>query len=202
MKRTKNSLKITAILCVFFFLLSCNPLEDESQSHSMLLVLSMTGEDMEGNDGSFLQSDVLYVDPVTFETSIFADIATVTLQAKQLNPEPLVPQVSQYTSIVVTRYVVTYSRSDGQNTPGVDIPYSFEGSMSFLIEIDATADISFVIVREAAKMEPPLYDLRGGGDEGVIQVSATIDLYGHDGVNNSVKATGYLTIFFADYGNE
>ncbi len=74
--------------------------------------------------------------------------------------------------------------------------------MSFLIGIDATADISFVIVREAAKMEPPLYDLRGGGDEGVIQVSATIDLYGHDLINNNVKATGYLTIFFADYGNE
>ncbi len=196
MKRINNSLKITAILCVFFFLLSCNTLEDESQSSSMLLVLGITGISLDGDEVSFHHSDVL------IEGGVRADLATATLQAKLLNPEPLVPQVSQYTSIVVTRYVVTYSRSDGQNTPGVDIPYSFEGSMSFLIEIDATADISFVIVREAAKMEPPLYDLRGGGDEVVIQVTATIDFYGHDLVNNAVEATGYLTIFFADYGNE
>jgi hypothetical protein len=193
MKRTKNSLKITAILCVFFFLLSCNPLEDESQSHSMLLVLSMTGTTIDGDDVSFHQSDVV------IEGAVHADTASVTLQAKLLNPQPLVPQASQYTSIVVTRYVISYSRSDGQNTPGVDVPYSFEGSLSTLIEIDATVDIPIVIVREVAKLEPPLLDLRGGGDEIVLQVTATIDFYGHDLVNNAVKATGYLTIFFGDY---
>ncbi len=193
MKRTKNSLKITAILCVFFFLLSCNPLEDDSTSSSMLLILDITGTTIDGDAVSFHQSDVVTAG------AVHADTATVTLQAKLLNPEPLVPQASQYTSIVVTRYVISYSRSDGQNTPGVDVPYSFEGSLSTLIEIDATVDISFVIVREAAKLESPLFDLRGGGDEVVIQVTATIDFYGHDLVNNAVKATGSLTIFFADY---
>ncbi len=199
MKRTKNSLKITAILCVFFFLLSCNPLEDDSASSSMLLILGITGTTFDGDDVSFQQSDVVQIDPDTGAPGVKADTATVTLQAKLLNPEPLIPQASQYTSIVVTRYIVSYSRSDGQNTPGVDVPYSFEGSLSTLIEIDATADIPFVIVREVAKLEPPLFDLRGGGDEVVIQVTATIDFYGHDLVNNAVKATGYLSIFFADY---
>jgi hypothetical protein len=142
---------------------------------------------------NFHQSDVVTAGAVN------ADTATATLQAKLLNPEPLVPQASQYTSIVVTRYVVSFSRSDGQNTPGVDVPYSFEGSLSTLIEIDATVDISFVIVREVAKFEPPLLDLRDGGDELVLQATATIDFYGHDLVNNAVKATGYLTIFFGDY---
>ena len=193
MKRTKNSLKITAILCVFFFLISCNPLEDDSTSSSMLLILGITGTSIDGDDVSFHHSDVM------IEGGVRADSATATLQAKLLNPEPLVPQASQYTSIIVTRYVVSYSRSDGQNTPGVDVPYSFEGSLSTLIEIDATVDISFVIVREVAKLEPPLLDLRAGGDEIVLQVTATIDFYGHDLVNNAVKATGYLSIFFADY---
>ncbi len=199
MKKTKNSLKITAILCVFFFLLSCNPLEDDSTSSSMLLILDITGTSIDGDEVSFHQSDVVHVDPDTGALSIIADTGTVTLQAKLLNPEPLVPQTSQYTSIVVTRYVISYSRSDGQNTPGVDVPYSFEGSLSTLIEIDATVDISFVIVREVAKFEPPLLDLRDGGDELVLQTTATIDFYGHDLVNNAVKATGYLTIFFGDW---
>ena len=193
MKRIKNSLKITAILCVFFFLLSCNHLEDDSTSSSMLLILYITGTTIEGDDVSFLQSDVV------IEGLVHADIVTATLQAKLLNPQPYVPQASQYTSIVVTRYVVSFSRSDGQNTPGVDVPYSFEGSLSTLIEIDDTVDISFVIVREVAKFEPPLLDLRDGGDELVLQTTATIDFYGHDLVNNAVKATGYLTIFFGDW---
>jgi len=193
MKRTKDSLKIAAILCVFFFLLSCNPLEDDSTSSSLLLILNITGTTIDGDDVSFQQSDVVIAG------AVYADTATATLQAKLLNPEPLIPQASQYTSIVVTRYVVSYSRSDGQNTPGVDVPYSFEGSLSTLIEIDATVDIPIVIVREVAKLESPLFDLRAGGDEGVLQVTATIDFYGHDLVNNAVKATGYLSIFFADY---
>jgi len=193
MKRTKNSLKIAAILCVFFFLLSCNPLEDDSTSSSLLLILDITGTSIDGDEVSFQQSDVV------IGGAVYADTATATLQAKLLNPEPLIPQASQYTSIVVTRYVVSYSRSDGQNTPGVDVPYSFEGSLSTLIEIDATVDIPIVIVREVAKLESPLFDLRAGGDEGVLQVTATIDFYGHDLVNNAVKATGYLSIFFADY---
>lgn len=193
MKRTKDSLKIASILCVFFFLLSCNPLEDDSTSSSMLLILDITGNTIDGDEVSFHQSDVVIAG------AVYADTATATLQAKLLNPEPLIPQASQYTSIIVTRYVVSYSRSDGQNTPGVDVPYSFEGSLSTLIEIDATVDIPIVIVREVAKLESPLFDLRAGGDEGVLQVTATIDFYGHDLVNNAVKATGYLNIFFGDY---
>lgn len=193
MKRTKNALKIIALLPCIFFLLSCNPLEDDSTSSSLLLILNITGTTIEGDDVSFQQSDVV------IEGAVYADTATATLQAKLLNPEPLIPQASQYTSIVITRYVVSYSRSDGQNTPGVDVPYSFEGSLSTLIEIDSTVDIPIVIVREVAKLESPLFDLRAGGNEGVLQVTATIDFYGHDLVNNAVKATGYLSIFFADY---
>ena len=164
--------------------------------------MDILGKDIDGNEVTFLQSDVVHVDPDTGSASVVADIAKATLQAKLLDPDPLEPGPSQYNSITVTRYVVTYSRSDGQNTPGVDIPYSFEGALSTLIEIGATANISLIIVREAAKLEPPLYDLRGGGDETIIQVKATIDFYGHDLINENVKATGYLNIYFADYADQ
>jgi len=199
MKRIKNVLKIMTILPVFLFLLSCNPLEDDSNSNSILFVIKITGEDISGTEVDFLQSDV--VDTSTGTPIVIADIATATLEAKLLDPNPLDPGASQYNSINVSRYVVTFSRSDGLNTPGEDIPYSFEGSLSTLINIDSEVDISLIIVREVAKLESPLFDLRNGGDEVVLQVKATIDFYGTDMVNNAVKATGTLNIFFADYSN-
>jgi len=199
MKRAKNVLKIMAILPVILLLFSCNPLEDDSNSNSLLLVINITGTDIGGNNVEFLQSDV--VDTSTGTPIVIADIVNATLEARLLDPNPLDPGSSQYNSINVTRYVVTFSRSDGQNTQGVDIPYSFEGSLSTLIAIDAQTTISFVIVREVAKLEPPLFDLRNSGDEIVLQVKATIDFYGTDLVNNAVKATGTLNIFFADYAN-
>ena len=199
MKRAKNVLKIMAILPVLLLLFSCNPLEDDSNSNSLLLVINITGTDIGGNNVEFLQSDV--VDTSTGTPIVIADIVNATLEARLLDPNPLDPGSSQYNSINVTRYVVTFSRSDGQNTQGVDIPYSFEGSLSTLIAIDAQTTISFVIVREVAKLEPPLFDLRNSGDEIVLQVKATIDFYGTDLVNNAVKATGTLNIFFCDYAN-
>lgn len=204
MKKAKNTLKILAALSAIFFLLSCNPIEDQTQSDSMLIVVNLKGTDLEDNEVNYLQSDVEMIDSETGARTVTADVAVATLSAKLLNPQPLVYEdASLYNSITVTRYVVTYARSDGKNTEGTDIPYSFEGSISANIEIDATVDIAFIIVREVAKLEPPLVNLvesgLEGGDDIVLQVTARVDFYGHDLVNNKVKATGYLPIFFANY---
>ncbi|GAJ21168.1 unnamed protein product, partial [marine sediment metagenome] len=67
---------------------------------------------------------------------------------------------------------------------GVEVPYSFEGSFSTLIEIDSTVDVSFIIVREVAKLEPPLINLREGQGEGTIEITAKVVFYGHDITNN------------------
>ncbi len=198
MKKTKNVLKITAILIVSFLVFSCNPIENESQSDSLLVVLSLTGTDIEGNEVDFLQSDVVVIDPDTGLPSVAADAAKATFTAKLIDPSPDLV-ASQYNSITVNRYTVTYIRSDGNNRQGVDVPYSFEGSLSALIDIDSTVQASFVIVREVAKLEPPLLNLREGRGEGVLQVTAKVDFYGQDMTKNKVKATGYLTVFFANY---
>jgi len=59
-----------------------------------------------------------------------------------------------------------------------------------------------VIVREVAKMEPPLVNLQEGRDIGVLQVHAKVEFFGHDMANKNIKATGYLDIFFANYANK
>jgi len=198
MEKAKNSLKILAILTAIFLLFSCNPLENETESDSLLVVQNVTGTDIDGNVVNYLQSDVQNVDSQTGQAYITADSAKATLKVSLLDPSPTV-QPSQYNSVTINRYVVSYSRTDGQNTPGVDLPYSFEGSLSIQIDVGSTATIAFIIVREVAKLEPPLINLVEGTEEGVLQVTAKVDFYGQDMVNNTVKATGYLNIFFANY---
>ena len=74
--------------------------------------------------------------------------------------------------------------------------------MTSVIGIGDTRDVTLTIVRAAAKMEPPLVDLHIGRDAGVLTAHARVDFYGHDQVGQEVKATGYLTIHFANYINE
>ncbi len=202
MKKLKTLFKILAILPVILLYIACNPIENDTQSASMLIVENLMGTDMEGNEGSFLQSDVIFQDPEDPEkTAIYADSAVVTFRGRLLDPNSLTGP-SYYNDITVTRYIVSYIRADGRNTEGVDVPYSFEGNLSFVVPIDSAKDATFVIVREVSKLEPPLIGLHEWRDAGVIEATAKVDFYGQDQVGNTIKATGYLTIFFANYANE
>jgi hypothetical protein len=198
MRKMKNWLKILVIVPSIFLLFSCNPIEDESRSDSVLLVVRIMGMDAEENEVDFLQSDVVVIDQETGAGTVAADSAKVTFTAQTLDPQPWLG-VSHYSDITVTHYVVTYRRSDGKNIEGVDVPYSFDGSMTAMVEVDTQTDVNFVIVRAVAKLEPPLVNLATGRGEGELKTTATIDFYGHDTLGNKVKATGYLTVFFANY---
>ncbi len=201
MKKPGYVYKAIAVLALLCILPACNRIENETNSASMLIVETLTGLDAEGEQAGFVQSDVLYVDPNTGEQSIRADVAEVTFRARLLAPTS-VTGPSSFNDITVNRYVVTYLRSDGKNIEGVDIPYSFDGSFQVNVEVDATATVPFVIVREVAKAEIPLINLREARDDGVLQVHARVDFYGHDISNRNVTATGYISIFFANYAND
>jgi hypothetical protein len=202
MKKATSILRILVILPIILTFFTCNPIENETKSASRLIILSIQGTTVDGAEADYLQSDVLYVDPSDpTNTSIIADSASVTFSAQLLDPDSITGP-SYLNNITVTRYVVTFTRSDGKNAEGVDVPYTFEGSLTTQVAIDSTVTASFIIVREVAKNEPPLVDLVFGTEEGVIQTTARIDFYGHDQANRNVQATGYLTVFFANYANE
>lgn len=189
----KHILMGLALLAASIFLPACNPLEDESRSNSILVVENITGKDMSGTDAGFLQSDVVKKD-----NTIAADTAKATLSARFMDPAPILG-TSQYSDIMVTRYVVSYSRTDGRNRPGADVPFPFEGSLSALVRVDSTTSVNFVIVREAAKLEAPLINLRDSAYGDILNMTAKIEFYGHDLTDKAVKATGYLTVYFANY---
>jgi hypothetical protein len=197
MKNIKKAISIAVVLSAVLLLYSCNPLEDKSKSSSLLVVENVLGVDAQGMVANFLQSDVVMAD-TSGNATVVSDSASVTFRARTLDPAPLMG-TSQYNDIIVKRYTVSFTRTDGKNVPGVDVPYPFEGSLSTVVKVNATATASIVLVREVAKLEPPLIRLADGGAEVVLTCTATIDFYGQDLLNNTVKATGYLTVYFANY---
>ena len=69
------------------------------------------------------------------------------------------PAPSPNNEVTVTRYRVTYRRSDGRNTPGVDVPYAFDGAATGTIPSGGALTLDFELVRHVAKEEPPLAQL-------------------------------------------
>lgn len=201
MRKRKIWLKIMVIVPSIFLLFSCNPLSNDSRSDSLLLVVNVTGTDLDENEVDFLQSDVVVTNKDTGQATVAADAAKVTFTAETLEPEPALG-ASIYHDILVTHYIVTYSRSDGKNQEGIDVPYSFDGAMSARVMVDTQTDVSFIVVRAVSKLEPPLINLATGRGEGELKTTARIDFFGEDTAGNRVQATGYLTIFFADYITE
>jgi hypothetical protein len=156
-------------------------------------------------DESVLLSDVLtFVDQTVNGQTVkvpttFNDSGLARLRVSLKNPTV---EFSDLNSVTINRYRVDFRRSDGRNTPGVDVPYGFEGGTSATIGVDSEADVVFDLVRHAAKSEPPLRNLAGGGGQVFIYTTAEVTFYGRDQNGNEVVVTGFITVNFADFGDE
>ena len=191
MKKTKNSLKIMAILCVFFFLLSCdNSVGDDDKSGVVLIMTRIIGTDALGNDADYLASDV--------ETGglggYLTDPIAVTLEAKLKRPLAVIPGISYKTSVTIDRYTITYTSPEGD-----PVPLAFEGRLAVVCEVDASVDVAIVAVRAEAKTVPPLSLLEDTLN--VYWAVAEIRVMGYDLDGNRVEATGYITVYFADWAD-
>jgi len=193
---------LAVLAAAVLILPACNPVEKESNAMSQLLIEALTGLTAEGVEAFFVQSDVLFQDPNTGLTTIRADTAKATFSARQLDPNPILGP-SNFADITVTRYTVSYFRSDGRNVQGIDVPYSFEGSVTVRVPVGVATEMDFVIVRETAKQEAPLVNLLQASTRAeALAMTAKIEFYGTDGSNKTVKATGYLPVYFANFANE
>ncbi|HSL20531.1 MAG TPA: hypothetical protein VK886_03285 [Vicinamibacterales bacterium] len=102
--------------------------------------------------------------------------------------------------ITLTRYRVVFLRADGRNTPGVDVPYPFDGAATQTIT-GAVTQMGFILVRAQAKNEAPLRALVGFGGANLISTIAEVTFYGHDVAGNAVSVTGRMSVNFADWGD-
>lgn len=192
MKKITPCLKVLAVAAAFVALAGCNSLSRQTESSSIIVIESITGTTIEGEMVAFLQSDVIDADGL-----VRLSTATANIVVRLVNPDPI-SGPSQFNDVVLTNYRVTYELPTGPGTPGVDVPLPFDGNFStVLCPVDEQVAVPFAVVLEAAKLAEPLFSLRNTST--VLERRARIEIFGHDLTDHPVTATGYLTIFFADY---
>ena len=158
-----------------------------------------------GEDSAFLLSDVQVLVEETVNgvkvkvPTIFNDSATATIRSIEKNPDATTTPIN---SITLTRYNVSFRRTDGRATPGVDVPYGFDGGLGISISPNNSAEVAFEIVRHQAKLEPPLKNLVGMGGLGFISTIAEVTFYGHDQNGNEVTVTGRIDVQFGDFADK
>ena len=153
-----------------------------------------------GNMGSFLLSDVLTI--VDDNSVIFNDVAQATMRliAKDAGTGAVALAPSAWNSVTIHRYHITFFRSDGRNTPGVDVPFATDGAVTVTLTPAPTV-VPFEIVRHQQKLEQPLRSLANFGGRLFITTMAEITFYGADQVGNEVQAKAMMNVSFSDYAD-
>jgi hypothetical protein len=160
-----------------------------------------------GSAGPILHSDVC--------CAITTDTAALTVALLRTNPTAPTTAVEDLT---LTRYEVVYTRTDGHNVEGVDVPYRITGPLALNVTSPAastviTTKITIDVVRAQAKLEPPLANLRknsnfvltGGSAAGgdiFITTIAHITIFGTTTNGHNLSASTDLEITFADWSGE
>jgi hypothetical protein len=132
--------------------------------------------------------------------TIFNDMGSVTLRAplKDIGATAALAPTSN-NEVTINRLHVQYTRADGRNTPGVDVPYAFDSALTGTIPAGGTVTLGFELVRSAAKLESPLVQLKTSPN--IINVIARVTFYGADRVGNNVTVMGQIGIEFGNFGD-
>jgi len=121
--------------------------------------------------------------------SVTKDIGTPT--------SPTTPTTNN--DIILNRYRVAYRRADGRNTPGVDVPYGFDGGITATVPAGGTVTVGFELVRVTAKEESPLVQL--AANPAFISSFADVTFFGQDRVGNEINVTGSIQVDFGNFGD-
>ena len=187
----------------------CGEMAQQGRSPSQLVILSLEGASGADPDelGTFVLSDVLTM--VTRDVggedvdvpTVFNDVGQVSMSL--VLKDPGVPGIgaepSALNAVTITRYRVAYRRADGRNTPGVDVPFGFDGAITFTVPSGGDASAGFELVRVIAKQERPLSSLATNGN--FITTIADITFFGRDLAGNDVQVTGSIQVDFGNFAD-
>ncbi|HEX4347620.1 MAG TPA: hypothetical protein VHZ73_08615 [Vicinamibacterales bacterium] len=183
---------------------SCGSAVRQGRSPMNLIVQSMAGGVSAATASGIFESDVVTnvttpapCSPSTPCPTVISDSGIVTLATAPKDvTSPSAPTANN--AVTITQYHVEYTRSDGRNTQGVDIPYAFDGAMSGTIQPGSNQSFVFELVRTVAKEEAPLIQLTSSSS--VLSMVANVTFYGHDEAGNDLNVTGSITIEFGNFG--
>lgn len=191
-----------ALGAVLVPLSGCTSQQTQGQASSYVILQSLQGASGAKPDtfGGTLASDVqtLVDNGDSKSPTIYEDPGRVVLLLAMKNPVGLEPTTANF--ITFNRYRVTYVRSDGRNTPGVDVPYPFDGAVTVTVG-DQPVTAGLTLVRIQSKLENPLLPLVGGGGAMAISTIAQVTLYGADQAGREVTVSGNISVTFADWGD-
>ena len=133
--------------------------------------------------------------------TVFNDVGAATLRTvlKDLGTGTTPNTPTTNNEVTITRYHVDYRRADGRNTPGVDVPFGFDGAVTGTIPASGTLQLGFELVRIVAKEESPLAQLVSNFT--FMSTIADVTFYGRDRVGNAVSVTGSILITFGNFGD-
>ena len=196
-----SSARLTAVLALTLFSASCGDVARQGTGSSYLIINAL--EAASGAEpskfGGTLNSDVITV--VNDVPSIFNDLGRVRLSMAMKDAggtgSPTAPTTNNF--ITVNRYRVRYIRADGRNTPGVDVPYGFDGAVTGTIG-NGESSFGFELVRHIAKEEAPLRALVRNYAV-IISTICEVTFYGADQTGHEVSVTGQLLVSFGDFGD-
>jgi hypothetical protein len=189
---TAKFVKLLFVVALVAVSSACGEFTREGRAPVVLVVDSLiVGDDEQGT----LLSDVIT------KNSTLNDMAEVEMRLVLKDPGPPGVTVgpSLLNAVTITRYRVEYRRSDGRNTQGVDVPYSFDSALTFNVPSDGSATGVFQLVRHAAKEEAPLKALANNLD--IISTIAYVTFYGHDQAGNDVSATATIGVDFGNFAD-
>jgi hypothetical protein len=205
----KSFSSLTLVTALAVSSASCGEfVRSQGRSPSQVVIQSLQGA--RGNTpsefGTPLVSDVETIvttpDPCSTERpcpTIFNDVGQVTMSLILKDPgQSGVPSApTDLNSVTFSRYRVEYRRTDGRNTPGVDVPFPVDSAVTFTVPTQGSVSASFDLVRQAAKSEAPLRSLRGGIT--TLSTIADVTFYGRDQAGNDVTASGSIGVNFGDF---
>jgi hypothetical protein len=201
-----RSLKILALSAATAASVSCGDALLQSQAPVLLVMdslLASRGASSPGPLTTPLLSDVItnVTTPAPCSAAnpcptVFNDTGQAVLR---IVPKDISVAPSPVNAVTITRYRVTYVRSDGRNTPGVDVPFPFDGAVSGTVPPGGTLALNFELVRHAAKYESPLVQLAGSPT--VITTIAEVVFFGQDQVGNEISVRGLIQVNFGNFGD-
>ncbi len=102
--------------------------------------------------------------------------------------------------MTISGYHVDFIRADGHNTPGVDVPFPFDGAATGTVPETGTLELTFELVRHTAKEESPLAQL--ASNPNILHTIARVTFYGQDLVGNAISVTGSIGVDFGNFGDQ
>jgi hypothetical protein len=205
----RNASRLIGLAALVAASVSCGDVVRQGSAPVFLVIDSLQG--IRGAVQPKPGADILISDVITNVTTpapcttdapcptIFGDNGTAALRIalKDLGATAgLAP--TDNNQVTLSRVHVEYSRADGHNTPGVDVPFAFDSAVTATIG-SADVSVGFELVRNVAKQESPLVQLKTGSN--ILSITAKVTFYGADRVGNAIQATGQIQIECGNFGD-